>query len=330
MKKVFCIFLVIISANFVFGGTGSAGAQFLQIGGGARAQGMGSAFVGYADGLDAIYWNPAGLMTIANKTHVGFNHLEYFAEMSYENFALSIPFLDGVLGFSGIGLLSGDIEITTVDNQEGTGEKYEANDFAVGISYARSMTEKFAIGVTLKLVNQNLDDVSATGFSMDIGATYSTGLLRNLRFGFAILNFGPDLKYQGDDLEFRTKVYTEEEAQDADARARYVTEEYQLPLRLQLGMAMDLVDMDGHKIVLSLDGINPSDQSETFGLGMEYNFNNMFALRAGYTDVNYKGFSAGATGGIGDINDLNMLVNYGFENHQYLGEMHRFGVEFVF
>lgn len=330
MKKVVLLFIFLASVNYSLAGTGSAGAQFLQIGGGTRAQGMGSAYTAYANGLDAIFWNPAGLMSIPNNTHVGFSHLDYFAGMSYENFALSMPLMGGVLGLSGIALLSGGIEVTTVTDQEGTGEKYDANDYAVGLSYARNMTDKFAIGVTLKFVNQNLADVSATGLAIDIGATYKTGLLKNLRFGFAILNFGPDLRYQGDNLEFRTKVYEDEDAQNADARARLVTEEYQLPLRLQLGVAMDLVDMDGHKIVLSLDGINPNDQTETFGVGMEYILLKRFALRIGYSDVNDKGFTAGATGSIGNVNDTNLMVNYGFESHQYLGELHRFGVEFVF
>jgi hypothetical protein len=319
--------LLLVSFGSLFAGIGSSGAQFMQIGSGLRAISMGSAYTAVAEGLDAIYWNPAGLATLNNKVYAGFNHTQYFADMTYENFAISTPFMNGVIGVFGMGLLSGDIEITTVDAPDGTGEFYDANDYAFGLSYSRQISNKFSAGISFKVINQNIAELSANGWSMDIGGMYRTGLLNNLRIGFAITNFGPDLRYTGDDLIFRTRVFKDEINQQEDSRAEYLTEEYQLPLKLQLGFAIDVINTDNQKIVLSFDGINPADQSEMFGAGVEYLALNTLALRLGYTTLNDKNFSAGV--GL-NLNTIDAKIDYAYERHQYLGDLHRFGFVFGF
>ncbi len=330
-KKLFKAFLIIlISVQFGSAGIGSSGAQFLQIGAGIRALSMGSAYAGYADGIDAIYWNPAGIANLNSKMYLNINHAEYLAEMTFDNFALTAPMLGGTFGLSGGGLLSGDIDVTTVEEPDGTGKTYTANDFFVGASYARNLTGKFAAGITLKFVNQNIAELSSLGWAMDIGAVYRTGLLNNLRLGFSVTNFGPDLRYKGDDIIFRTKVYQDETGQEEDVRAEYLTEEYQLPLKLQVGIAIDLINTENQSMVLAIDGINPSDQKETFGIGVEYILLGRYSLRGGYSNLNDKGFTAGGGLMIGDPKALNFRIDYGFEGHEYLGEIHRFGFNFAF
>jgi len=315
-------FLVLSMAGSSYAGIGSSGAQFLQIGTGLRAISMGSAFVGVAEGLDAIYWNPGGLASVSDRVYVGFNHTRYFANMTYESFAISTPFANGVLGIFGMGLLSGDIEITTVDQPDGIDEFYSANDYAFGLSYSRQISNKFSAGISFKLINQNIAELASYGWAMDIGGMYRTGLLNNLRIGFAITNFGPDMRYKGDDLIFRTRVFQDEIDQQEDSRAEFLTEEYQLPLKLQLGLAIDVFNFDNHKLVLSVDGINPADQAEMFGFGVEYTALKILALRAGYTSLNDKNLS----GGIGLLfSNFGTRMDYAFEHHHYLGDLHRFG-----
>jgi len=330
LKLIKIIWLLGLSCAFVFGGIGSSGAQFMQIGAGTKAIGMGSAYTAYAEGIDAIYWNPAGLVSLENNTHFSIGHVNYFADMSFDNIAFTMPMFNGVIGFSGIGLFSGDIEITTVEEPEGTNETYTANEYAIGITYSTKLTDKFSAGVTLKLIHQGLAELSADGWAMDLGAVYNTKIFNNLRFGFAILNFGPDLRYEGDDLIFRTRKDQDQISQDEDARAQYVTELYQLPLRLQIGIAIDVINMENQKIVATLDGINPNDQTETFGAGLEYTLFNRISLRAGYSKINEKDLTAGLSAMVGDPAETAMIVNYAYENHEYLGELHRFGIDFSF
>lgn len=328
IKIVYISLLVCFTCSFA--GTGSAGAQFLQIGGGTKAIGMGSAYVAYAQNCDAIYWNPAGLAFLNNKKNFSVTHLNYFAEMNYENIAFTIPLLNGTMGVSLVGLLSGDIEVTTVDQQEGTGENYSSNDFAVGLSYSTHLTDKFSIGATFKIIQLELAELSAQGWAFDMGAIYNTGIMNNLRIGFVITNFGPDMRYKGDDLIFKTKVYKDRDSQEEDARGQYLTELFQLPLKLQIGIAIDVINADGHKLVATLDGINPNDYNETFGIGLEYSINRKYFLRMGYTSLFEKSISAGASASVGNFADFNILINYGFEVHNYLGDLHRIGTDIIF
>lgn len=324
---VYCLLAIFAST---FAGTGTAGAQFLQIGAGSRALGMGSAFVAYAEDIDAIFWNPAGLSKLTDGNNLSITHLNYFAEMNYENIAYSMPFMEGALGLSMVGLLSGDIEVTTVEQQEGTGESYSANDFVAAVSYGKNITDKFSVGASFKYIYMSLADLNAQGWAMDFGAIYNTGILNNLRIGFVVSNFGPDMRYEGDDLVFKTRVFKNQDDQQEDARAEYVTELFQLPLKLQLGIALDIIDNEHQKLVTTFDGINPNDYEETFGIGLEYIFKERYFLRAGYTRVFEKGISAGAGALLNISEDFSMLLNYGFEDHNYLGDLHRIGINFKF
>jgi len=138
------------------------------------------------------------------------------------------------------------------------------------------------------------------------------------------------MRYTGDDLLFRTRVYDEVADQDEDVRAEYLTEAYQMPLRLQMGLSMDVFRADNQRLIAAVDAINPNDQDEAFVVGLEYALMERYFIRAGYTDINEKGLTAGLGLNIGNMDMGGILIDYGFEGHQYLGELHRFSVGLVF
>ncbi|MCK5738648.1 UPF0164 family protein, partial [bacterium] len=70
--------------------TGMSAASFLEIGVGARALGMGGAFVGIADDASALYWNPGGLPEIPRPEFI-FMHSEWLADMDYDYLGLVLP-----------------------------------------------------------------------------------------------------------------------------------------------------------------------------------------------------------------------------------------------
>ena len=297
---------------------GGAGAQFLINGSGSRAQGLGGAYTAFAEGVEAIYWNPAGLARIEG-IDASFTHTQLFADFKGENVAFATAGLGGVIGLSGVAFLSGDIPVTTEEEQDGTGDTYSANDFAAGLSYARMMTDKFTAGITLKFIAQNIHKCSAFGWAFDIGGIYNTGL-RNLRVGFVIQNFGPDLRYQGADLEF-------EGGSTGDVPTTYKSEPYSLPLTFQMGAAYDIMNMGGNRLTATIDGVHPIDQSETFATGLEYSFNDTYFLRLGYTERNERGFC----GGLGvkiPLGDNMGTVDYTYEDHDYLDAIQRFTIGF--
>ena len=131
---------------------GTAGAQFLKIGCGVRAIGMGEAYTGVADEVNAVYWNPAGLNHVKN-IQVSAMHAVWLEEMNYDYFAYAHPLslLGGVIGVSinylSIGGMDRLDEYGVVD---GTFSPYDA---AVNVAYAREFGPIMS-GINLKFIKQ--------------------------------------------------------------------------------------------------------------------------------------------------------------------------------
>ena len=125
---------------------GTSAATFLSIGQSARAIGMGSAFVGVQGDPSGMYWNPAGIAYIDGVSLL-FDHTNWIADVGYNFFAgtYSIEGL-GTIGLSVIVSDIGEMDVTTINQPEGTGQTFSATDFAVTLAYAVKLTENFAIG----------------------------------------------------------------------------------------------------------------------------------------------------------------------------------------
>ena len=149
--------------------SGTTAAQFLKIGVGARAMGMGGSFVAHADDIYSLYWNPAGLTKVEAVT-ISAVQTQWFADISHNFFGFVLP-VDGssAIGAQVITLNMDEIEITTIDDPHGTNEFYDASDLAIGLSYAKRLTNYFALGVTGKYIQQKIYNESASTFAFDIG-----------------------------------------------------------------------------------------------------------------------------------------------------------------
>lgn len=311
---------VLLAAGGAQARLGGSGAVFLSQGGGARPLSLGGAYVAFAEGVDAVYFNPAGLAGL-RKASLAFTHAEIFAGMSAENFGAALPVANGAIGISMIGRLSGKIERTTPEEQMGTGEYWTADDIALGLSYARMMTDKFYAGFTVKAVSEHIAEVSTQGAAVDLGATYNTGF-RNLRFGFVIQHFGPDLRYAGAGLQDTAAIDT---LQREDVPIDYRSESHPLPLTFQGGMSMDLLSGEAWRFTVMGDWLHPADQPATYAVGAEYGFDETLFLRVGHSPKNDHGLAAG--GGVRFIlGDRATTVDYSFQQHRYLAPIHRISV----
>ena len=109
-----------------FRNAGSTGLQFLKIGVGARAMGMSGAYTSFSGDVTSLAWNPAGIGTIASPA-LSVQHTTWVADVNHNFIGLVVPITDRFnLGFHTVYLTSGKIEITTIDNPEGTGEFFES------------------------------------------------------------------------------------------------------------------------------------------------------------------------------------------------------------
>lgn len=328
MKKSLVILtalMVVLGSHSAMARLGGAGTQFLAMGGGARAIGMGGAYSALGGDLESVYWNPAGIAFLEG-TAVGFTHTMLFADMSLEDVAIATPAMDGVVALSGLGFLSGEIEETTEEMPDGTGETFGANSFAMTLSYARMMTDKFSAGVSLRFIRESLGDVGASNWGFDIGGTYTVGY-GNLRLGFAVVNFGPDTRLEGEALEATWVDPEVEDVQTEDVPAVLQPEPYPMPMTFRAGAAYDVLNRASSVVTLSMEGSHPVDQEELLAFGAQYSYQDRYYLRAGYNTVNNMEWAVG--GGIRIATGERMMsVDYGYQSHEYLDAVHRIAVGF--
>ena len=162
MKKLIWFYInLLLMVSVVWGQTAknitnvaTTSAPFLSIEVGARAIAMGGAFVATSDDATSLYWNPAGI-GLLDQNEVSFHHTEWLAETNFDYAGIVIPLgFSGTVGLSFTSLTMSDMEVRTVFNPEGTGELFTANDMAIGVSYAKNLTDRFTIGFTGKYIHQ--------------------------------------------------------------------------------------------------------------------------------------------------------------------------------
>ncbi len=298
------------------------GFQFLKVDVGARAAGMGGAFVAVTNDANSLFWNPAGI-TQAKKGSFSISQTSWIADINQIGLAAVLPVSGiGHFGVSVVTVNYGDIPRTIISDseagyiQDGT---YTPGGVALGLGYAKQFTDKLSIGGQIKYASESLGsstirkpnttetqtvDNELSALAFDIGTLYYTGY-KDLRLSMSIRNFSQDIEYE--------------------------TESFQMPLTFSIGLAMDVLSVldvsEMHKLTLAVDAIHPRDYSERLHFGAEYMFRGMLALRAGYK-VNYD--EEGLAAGFGlrhDFGGVNFNLDYSYTDMgTYLGNVNRFSL----
>ncbi len=155
MKKTYILIYILIFSTLLLAqesNLGASGAQFLKIPLGAKESAMGGGVVGLTDDASSIFWNPAGIAKVQG-INLHFSYMKWFGLFNMNAAAVAYNLGDiGVIGASVISLSSGPIEITNEQSPNGTGQYYDAQDIALGVTYARYLTNEFNVGVTVKYI----------------------------------------------------------------------------------------------------------------------------------------------------------------------------------
>jgi opacity protein-like surface antigen len=305
--KIFCCLftLFIFELNAQTGSslnkTGTTAAQFLKIGIGPRAIGMGGAFTASANDINAMYWNPAGLSRMYSK-EAYFNHVDWIMDvkLDYAGFALDVAEI-GTLGAFISVMSMDDMPVRTLEQPEGTGELFSAGSIVIGLSYARNLTEEFSIGFNAKYVGENIWNESAETFALDIGTQYVIPFLNEFRLGASISNFGPKMKMEGRDVLITTTVGA---GKGNLINTDLQLDEFDLPLLFRIGLAVDAIKTSENRLTLAVDAVHPNDNSEYINTGLEYTWNEIFFIRGGYKSLFEEDGEQGLTVGAG--------INYRF------------------
>ncbi|NOX89482.1 MAG: PorV/PorQ family protein [Calditrichaeota bacterium] len=337
IKKI--ILMVLIPCLSLFAQTelskvGTSMGQFLKLGAGARGTALGDAYTSVTKDVTAMYWNPAGIQKIGHRA-VAFSRTQLFAGISYDFLGLVIPINRSTsVGFSVLYLNSGDIEMTTINEPEGTGTSFSATSAAVGITVSRSLTDRFDLGVTVKYVQEKLFREKASTIAFDVGSQFRTGIY-GMKLGMCLANFGGKMKLDGPDLSKNTK--NEKTGITYNGGVRWKTVDWPIPLVFRLGISNDIIGEDSyiiknpiHRLTLSLEANDPTDHYLRYNYGLEYEWNKVIALRVGYK-ANYD--EADFTAGLGiDFSKIgiNGRLDYAFNNYGILGYVHNYSFEFSF
>jgi len=310
---------------------GTAAATFLRIPVGARAASMGSSFVSMQDDPSALYWNPSVLSSVLTKTLI-VDHTNWLPGITFSFAGIVLPFGDaGTVGISATILRTDEMEVTTPQEQMGTGETFTASSAAFTVSYSRSLTDRFSIGGTFRYIRETIYNSSASALAFDAGTIFETPFA-GIRLGASISNFGTKLQMDGEDLNVRVDIAPNQEGNNQSIVGRLHTDEFDLPLMMRVGISGELVQSEDVRLTLSVDGINPNDNAASVNVGGEIGLlNEMVQLRAGYRDLFLDNNEFKMTFGLGLnriklVGDLSVSVEYAFQQYVHLGNSNRFSL----
>ncbi|MBD3378425.1 PorV/PorQ family protein [candidate division KSB1 bacterium] len=265
---IFSTFLMLLWHSFPcaqdFEKTGTTGFVFLELPATARLQGMGETGMTLPDaGADGLFVNPALTALQQQRLALSVSRANWYVETSHQAFGLTyaVPVI-GTIGVQAVYFDFGEIEKTKNPGSDQTGSyidlgTYTAGAYAVGLSFGRSLTDKFSFGASLKYVRESIDIYHADNVITDIGFLYQTGF-HSLRIGTFLQNFG---------LE-----------------SNYSQEKFKMPQILRMGLSGELVGSfdDPTRLTLVAEASHPSDANERIHLGMESIISNTLIVRAGY------------------------------------------------
>lgn len=293
-KKSLALICLFFLVGLSYPALASDAGAFLRIGVGARALGMGGAFVALADDATASYWNPAGLVQLKQKEVAAMYTDQFGLDLGYSFLAYSSPLKrQRGIALSWIHLSSGKIprvELGPGGRPEVIGY-FEDTEDALLISYSKRLSPRISLGANLKGVFHKLMDESASGWGLDLAALYRPPI-KNLSLGLALKDLGTTLNWTtGENDSF--------------------------PLRTLAGLAY----RPFKKLTLCFDTHMREDRSSETHLGAEYQITPQFALRIGESNDNL-------TAGVGFI-IARLELDYAYLSHE-LGDSHRFSLAMRF
>lgn len=298
---------------------GTSAFTFLKINNSPRAAALAGAHLAIdGDGYSA-FTNPAAMSDLEYSS-LTFSNTFWIADINHSFFSYSRPFGNvGTFALHGTALTTGDMERRTELQPEGTGEYFSATNVAVGLSYAKNLTDRFSYGLTAKYVNETLDRFTAHAAAIDLGFLYRLDF-KEIKFAVALHNFGFNSTLNGD---------TDVSSPAGDREIEL--ESFSLPAVFGIGIsAVPVRNEDGY-LLASVQLNHPDDNSANLRMGVEYGYRNFLFARAGYKvnveDNPYPTFGAGFKFNAGRHP---VYIDYSADPMRYLGWRHRIGLNIRF
>jgi len=280
---------------------GTTAANFLEIGIGSRATSMGDAYVAVANDVSSIFWNPAGLAHVPNSSAL-FMIQPWLADIDllFAGSAVVIPNV-GVLGMGITHLDYGEMDVTNLEYQDGTGERFGASDVAATFTFSRKIVSWFSFGSSAKYVSSKIWHSSASAFAVDLGVLVNTNFFSftgndkdGMNIGMSISNYGTRMKYDGIDSYQPIDISEFEEGNYGDVAGQFRTSEWELPLIFRIGFALKPIVSNIINMTISADALHPNNNTESINIGAALDYK-----IPGFGQVS---FSSGAKNGMNSLN----------------------------
>ncbi|HAH05564.1 MAG TPA: hypothetical protein DCM05_03410 [Elusimicrobia bacterium] len=324
------------------GNTGGSTAQFLRIGAGARALGLGEAFGPVAEGPDSMYWNPAGLAS-QRRPEVSYSHVEMmqFFHHDYLAYAHPVKLLRGGVGAAMTMYYEDSLDL--VSNANEVQGRFRPHAESIALGYGRSFlvgedveavdrsyfqdkwdkardlqpldhrdelwTGKLDAGLSMKYLQQSLYDRSASAVAFDGGVLFQQKDVQRLTLSFGFKNVGTAMKF--------------------------INDSENLPSELDLGAALDLPLEHNRRALFAFETAFPYYGAPHAKLGAEYTAGfvggSMAAFRLGYKTLSAPdlGVLSGLTCGVGLLHG-GVRFDVGFQPMDALGNVFRFSLGYRF
>lgn len=343
-RKIFHLTIWLILGLFVvtsslFAGdparVGTAAGTQLLVPVGARDLAMGGSNIATSRGVDAIYWNPAGLSSMKNTATGILSTMELLGDVRVNY--LGLGFQVGKVGVLGVTVKSldfGDIPETTVFDPDGaSGRTFSPTFVTTGLTYARSLTDRIKVGLTGNLIYEGIPRASGTAFAFDIGLQYNDlGSLPGFNLGVVVKNIGTELSYGGS--AFTTEVPLEGQSETQFVNKIPSTDE--LPAKFELGLSYRRTVAEDNNLIFAGVFENYNLGNDQFKFGLEYMYRDLIALRGGYmllNDVDSADQLNRFTLGVGlhyQFNQVDFGFDYTYRDSQYFDANNMFAFTFGF
>lgn len=335
-KNISTYFLIMI----IFAGsisaqnkTGTTIGQFLKIEPSSRVVGLGNAGVSLFGEISNIFYNPASLGRLEG-TDVQFTFNKWLADITYNYMAAGIN-IDGIGTFALTGTLlnSGEMDVRTVEQPLGTGERFTVNDLALGLGYGLMLTDRVSVGLQINYINESIWHSSLSTFGLNFGVQYQVAK-DGLTIGASVSNFGTRAHYDGRDLYLNYDFDPTKHGDNSKLPAELRTDYFSLPTLFRAGVSYIINFDEDYKLLLAADAVHPNDNSQYVNIGSEFNILQIVSLRAGYRSL----FMPDAVGGLvlgagvvaGFDRSSNIRFDYAYADYGRLAETHRLTISIGF
>ncbi|SVA84502.1 uncharacterized protein METZ01_LOCUS137356, partial [marine metagenome] len=233
------LIITITCVSMLLAGTGksvgTAGAMELQIPTGAKGVALNGSNCANVSGVDAIYYNPAGISNLGSSVETQFSNYNYIADIGLSYGALASNIGNGTIGISIKSLDFGDIPVTTANDPTGiSGKIFSPQYLTLTAGYSKPFTDRIRFGASLKLINETIMQTNANGIAVDMGVQYShTSLPLNL--GIVLRNLGPKMQFSGSNLE-QSHQPEDSESGALDENLSIIAQSFDLPAALDIAI----------------------------------------------------------------------------------------------